>query len=147
MKTLIFYYSNRQGNTKKLLDSIAEAGDVALKDVRKKCEINLDEYDLIGFASGIYMGRFHRKVIKCAKKLPEGKNTFLIYTYGSLCEGYTDKIKTAILSKNCTIKGDFGCIGSIPSGPLKTMGNVEERHPNQNDINNAVNFYKELIKK
>lgn len=146
MKTLILYYSKHHGNTKKLLDAIAEKNDIVLFDVTKNNEIDMNEYDLIGFASGIYMGKFKTSVIKSAKNLPEGKKTFLIYTYGMLREGYTDKIEAAILSRNCTIKGKFGCLGFNTCGPFKFVGGIAKGHPDQNDIDQAVNLYKELIK-
>lgn len=54
MKTAIVYYSTHHGNTKKLLDAIAEKNEVALIDVTKQPSADISEYDRIGFASGIY---------------------------------------------------------------------------------------------
>lgn len=56
MKTAVVYYSKHHGNTKKLLDAIksASSDEITLFDVTKTPPENLEEYDLIGFASGIY---------------------------------------------------------------------------------------------
>lgn len=54
MKTVIVYYSKHHSNTKKLLDAIAVAADVDLIDVTVDKDMDLSEYDRIGFASGIY---------------------------------------------------------------------------------------------
>ena len=57
--TAIIYYSKHHGNTKKLLDAIAEADpEVELVDVTEKHELDLSRYDKIGFASGIYYNKF-----------------------------------------------------------------------------------------
>ena len=54
MKTAIVYYSKHHGNTKKLLDAIAEKHPVTLIDVTKQPDADLSGYDRVGFASGIY---------------------------------------------------------------------------------------------
>ena len=54
MKTAIVYASTHHGNTKKLLDAIAAAYEVDLIDAVKIPEKDLNRYDRIGFASGIY---------------------------------------------------------------------------------------------
>ena len=52
MKTAIVYYSKHHGNTKKLLDAIAEQAEVTLIDVLNAENTDLSEFDLVGFASG-----------------------------------------------------------------------------------------------
>ena len=60
MKTAIVYASTHHGNTKKLLDAIAAAYEVDLIDAVKIPEKDLNRYDRIGFASGIYYSKFHQ---------------------------------------------------------------------------------------
>ena len=84
MKTAVVYYSRHHGNTKKVLDAIAQRYDLTLIDAAEAASANLEEYDIIGFASGIYYSKFHKSVLEFAEKnLPEGKNVFFIYTYGA----------------------------------------------------------------
>ena len=45
MKTAIIYYSKHHGNTKKLLDAIAEKNEVTLIDVTEKPTADLTSYD------------------------------------------------------------------------------------------------------
>ena len=54
MKTAVVYYSRHHGNTKKVLDAIAQKFDITFIDASKTESADLGEYDLIGFASGIY---------------------------------------------------------------------------------------------
>ena len=63
MKTAIIYYSRHHGNTKKLLDEIARKFDVTLIDAAETDNADLTEYDVIGFASGIYYSKFHKSVL------------------------------------------------------------------------------------
>ncbi|MCI7066468.1 MAG: flavodoxin, partial [Butyrivibrio crossotus] len=60
MKTAIVYASVHHGNTKKIVDEIAKNEEVDLIDATQIKEKSLSEYDLIGFASGIYFGKFHQ---------------------------------------------------------------------------------------
>ena len=67
MKTAIVYYSTHHGNTKKLLDAIAEKNEVALIDVTKQPSADISEYDRIGFASGIYFASFAKEIKEYAE--------------------------------------------------------------------------------
>ena len=90
MKTAIVYQSYHHGNTKKLLDAIAEKYEVTLIDAEKQRDYDLSQYDRIGFASGIAVGKFYSKVLKAMKeKLPEGKEVFFIFTCGVMKDRYT----------------------------------------------------------
>ena len=82
MKTAIVYASVHHGNTKKLVEAIAaQAEDVTLIDAAKTKEMDLKDYDVIGFASGIYYSKFHQSVLNFASvNMPEYKNTFFICT-------------------------------------------------------------------
>ena len=53
MKTVICYYSCHHGNTRKVVQAMAEECGATLLDLSAGTEAHLEEYDLIGFASGI----------------------------------------------------------------------------------------------
>ena len=59
MKTAICYYSRHHGNTRQVLEAMAREGDVELIDVTTRQTVRLERYDCIGFASGVYFGKFH----------------------------------------------------------------------------------------
>lgn len=145
MKTAIIYYSKHHGNTKKLLDAIAGENEVDLIDVTANSTVDLSQYDRIGFASGIYYSKFHKTLLKFAEeKLPEGKETFFVYTYGAEKKGYTDAITAAVKKHNARILGEFGCFGFNTFGPFKLIGGIAKGHPDADDIANAKEFYKGL---
>ena len=83
MKTASVYYSAHHGNTKKLVEAVAQGRDVTLIDALAVKTADLSGYELIGFASGIYFGKFHQSVLEFAKNnLPEDKKVFFLSTYG-----------------------------------------------------------------
>ena len=109
MKTAIIYYSRHHQNTKKLLDAIATREDVCLIDAVTVKEADLSDYHLIGFASGIYYGKFHQTVLEFAQKsLPAGKKVFCLYTYGAPKDSYLRGIKEIIQQKGCQLAGSYG---------------------------------------
>lgn len=145
MKTAIVYYSKHHGNTKKLLDAIAEKHDVDLFDVTDKPPADLGGYDRVGFASGIYYSKFQKTLITFAQNnMPRGKQTFFIYTFGAKKQGYTKAIAEATESRSAEILGEYGCYGFNTFGPFKLIGGIAKGHPNADDVNNAIKFYEEL---
>jgi flavodoxin len=144
MKTAIVYYSVHHGNTKKLLDAIEKHGDVTLIEASSKLNINLSEYDLIGFASGNYYSKLHDSILHFAEKnLPSEKKVFLIYTYG-VREPNIDTIKEIVASKGAQMLGTYGCPGFDTFGPFKLIGGIAKGRPNDEDIAGAVRFFNEI---
>ncbi|HHY75619.1 MAG TPA: flavodoxin [Firmicutes bacterium] len=146
MKVAIAYYSQHHGNTKKLLDAIKEIADVELINVLERKEGDLSEYDIIGFASGIYFANFSREVIEFARNnLPNHKRVFLIMTYGVKGD-YTKEMRQVISDKACELLGTYGCRGFDTFGPLKLIGGIAKGHPDESDILGAVEFYKKIVR-
>lgn len=145
MKTAIIYYSKHHGNTKKLLDTILQQHEVTLIDATQAPIPNLNEYDRIGFASGIYYSKFHKSVLNIAKEsLPDDKNVFFIYTYGAEKAGYTSAITDAVLPHKAKILGEYGCFGFNTFGPFKLIGGIAKGHPDETELENVLKFYEGL---
>ena len=143
MKTVIIYAYVHHENTKKLVERIAEKCGATLIDAMKQREADLSEYDRIGFASGIYLSKFHQTILKfAAENLPEDKEVFLISTYG----GSTNykSIEDILKEKHAKIIGKFGCKGYDTFGPFKLVGGIAKGRPNEKDLEAAVNFMTEL---
>lgn len=145
MKTAIVYYSKHHENTKKLLDAIAGEHEVTLINITDNPTTDLSGYDRIGFASGIYYSKFQKALLKYAEEhMPEGRETFFIYTYGAEKKGYTGAITEAVSKHNAKILGEFGCFGFNTFGPFKLIGGIAKGHPDDDDLNNALKFYEAL---
>lgn len=142
MKVLIVYHSEHHDNTKKLVEAIARQGDVTLLNASENSNLNWSDYDLIGFASGIYYQKFHKDILGIAEKnLPIGKKVFFLYTCGVKRQSYADAIKQIAESKKSKIQGCYGCLGFDTFGPFKLVGGIAKGHPNDEDISSAVNFF------
>ena len=145
MKTAVCYYSRHHGNTLKVLEAMAGEGDLDLIDVTARQAVRLEEYDCVGFASGIYGFEFQEAVAAFARQyLPQGKPVFFVYTYGGI-KGTGAKALTEIArEKNCPVLGEFSCKGYDTFGPFRLVGGIAKGHPDALDLDNARKFYREM---
>ncbi len=145
MKTIICYYSRHHGNTRKVLEAMAGEGEAELVDVTARQSVRLEEYDCIGFASGIYFGAFHSGVLAFARQyLPQGKPVFFVYTYGGAKGSGAKAAEEIAVEKNCPVLGEFSCKGYDTFGPFKLVGGIAKGRPNQRDLENACQFYRDV---
>ena len=146
MTTAIIFYSKHHGNTKKVLDAIVAADtEVELVDAIEKHEMDLSGYDRIGFASGIYYGKFAEQVLNFANiNLPTGKDVFYIATAGNPTKNCFNSIVDIAKEKHSNELGRYICKGFDTFGPFKLVGGLQKGHPTDEEIQEAVKFYKEL---
>ncbi len=146
MKALVVFVSVEHGNTEKVARAI---GEVLGADIRKADEVepnSLSNYDLIGFGSGIFKGKFHPALIKLVDALPPMKSEAFIFSTG----GYGNdrehpQLKEKLRSKGVTALDGFACKGWDTYGPFKLMGGINKGRPNEEDLNRAREFAKGLI--
>ena len=145
MKTAIVFYSKHHGNTRKLLDAIAEKNEVTLVDVTNPGSVNLDEFDRIGFASGIYYGAFAKQIQSfAAANLPKNKDIFYLYTHGAPKGDFLKGMREIATGKGCREIGEYHCQGFDTFGPFKLIGGIAKGHPTEREIHCAVVFYERL---
>ena len=84
MKTLIVYASVHHQNTEKAAKVIAAELEADLVSVGHVQPGTLTGYDLIGFGSGIYGGKFHQAILHFVETLPTvtEKQAFVFSTCG-----------------------------------------------------------------
>ncbi len=145
MKSVIITASVHHGNTKKLVDAIAEKHEIDVIDATQVSSADLSEYDFIGFASGVYGFNLHKSIIEFgANNLPTNKKIFLIST-SAMNKDFSQSFMDAIADKNPTVVGKFSCTGYNTFGPFKLVGGTGKGHPNQKDLNDVVAFYEGLM--
>ena len=147
MKTLIIYSSLHHGNTEKIGRTIAEALNA---DIVKFNEVNihtLQDYDLIGFGSGIFYGKFHKSIIEFIENIPAlpDKKAFIFSTSGQGKEEYNNFIKDKLKEKGFKVLGSFACKGFDTFGPFKLIGGIAKGRPNEDDFLKAKAFAREII--
>ena len=139
MRKAIVYTSVHHGNTEKLVKRIAEECQVDLIDAIKQMNADLNDYDMIGFASGIYYSKFHQSILKFSEEnLSADKKVFLICTYGG--SAAYKSLEAILQEKKTDIIGKFGCKGYDSFGPFKLVGGIAKGHPNEKDLAEAVSF-------
>ncbi len=146
MRCAICYYSRHHGNTRKLLEAVAAGKDVELIDVTARAAFQPERYDAIGFASGVYFGKFHETVIAFLRQyLPEGARTFFLYTGGNPGRGATGAIRRAAAEKRAVVLGEYGCRGYDTYGPFKLVGGIAKGHPNEAELRAARQFFETTV--
>jgi flavodoxin len=146
MKTLIIYHSEHHGNTKKIAGVIGKtlgAEPVPASGFRSGAA---DEYDLIGFGSGIYYGKFHESLYRVLEKMPkqQGKKAFLFSTTGSKTYSMRahESFKALLADKGFTVSGEFSCLGFDTA--LSSDG-INKGKPDAGDLKAAEEFAKGLL--
>ena len=145
-KGVIVYASTHHGNTKKLAEAIADRCEAVLIDAEQVRQADLTEYDLIGFASGIDFGKFYPSVEGFLQEnLPKGKRVFFLYTCAKVNKGFTKTMQELALKKDAILLGEYGCRGYNTYGPWKLIGGMNKNHPDSEELNGAVKFYRRLL--
>jgi flavodoxin len=146
VKSLIVYESIHHGNTEKIGKVIAEylnADLIKTKDI----DVNtLDDYDLIGFGSGVYYGKLHKNILDLIDKLPtlSNKKVFIFSTSGQGKVKYNNLIEQKLIEKGVEVIGSFACKGYDTFGPFKLIGGIAKGRPNDSDVQKAEKFAKKL---
>ncbi len=146
MKTLIVCSSVHRGNTRKIAKAMA---DVLGAEVLKPDEVDmasLGAYELVGFGSGVYGGRFHKSMLELVRKIPLSKDrkAFVFSTSWRVKEEYNERMKNMLIDKGFDIAGDFCCKGFNCFGPFKLVGGLNKGRPNEEDIERARDFARKL---
>ncbi|MBI5679626.1 MAG: flavodoxin family protein [Methanobacterium sp.] len=163
MKTAIIYKSIHHGNTKKIAEAMVNALEAELFDLKDANHDIIKEYDLIGFGSGIYFSKPHKKLRKFVEDLDnvENKKAFVFSTSGSKkpsnaqrlghrksfdfrASKFNDLLKNELSKKGFEILGEFNCKGFDTWGPFKLIGGLNKGKPDEEDLKNAAEFAKSL---
>jgi len=125
--------------------------DAELKTPEEVERESLSQYDLIGFGSGIYMGKHHRSLVNFVKDIEtlSGKNVFVFYTSGfskfPTRPSFETVLTDLLTEKEAQILDIFSCRGLETVGPFKIGGGKNKGHPDETDLNDARTFAKSLI--
>jgi flavodoxin len=151
MKSLLIVISIHHDNTVKIGNAIAKVLDAKLK---KPLEVNpeeLQDYDLVGFGSGIYGAKHHKALLSLAEIIPEvnNKKVFIFSTAGITSKNKTSEdhspLKKILQSKGYVVLEDFQCKGYNTNSFLKYIGGMNKGRPNAEDLKNAEEFAKDLL--
>ena len=127
MKCLVAYVSVEHGNTEKVAKSMAQVLGADLAEAKDLDPAIIPTYDLIGFGSGIFMGKFHARLIKLINDLPPSKSkTFIFSTSGYGTTNYHEELRKLLEPKGYLNAGDFACKGWAGVGRESGVAGFEE---------------------
>jgi flavodoxin len=109
----------------------------------------LAEYDLIGFASGIYFSKHHKSLRRLVDSLPsmKGKRAFIVSTAGR-GEPWMERdhrdLKARLEAKGFVVVDEFTCYAWDTFFLLWLIGGINKGRPNEEDLKRAEEFAKKL---
>ena len=150
MKALVIYISVRHGNTEKLAKVMANALDADLLQVKQMDASMLEQYDFIGFGSGIYSGKYHKSLLDFADTLPmlRNKKAFIFSTSGlrkiRFIHDFSKPLKEKLQRKGFDVIGEFSCRGFDTSWAAMIVGGINKGRHNARDLKQAEDFARAL---
>ncbi|MHA1915565.1 MAG: flavodoxin family protein [Promethearchaeota archaeon] len=150
MKSLLVLYSYHHNNTEKVAKVFAKVLDAQIKTPQQINPEELQDYNLIGFGSGIYGAKHHKLLLDLADTLPQvtNRNAFIFST-----SAITGKAKVAedhsllrekLQSKGFMIVDEFACKGFNTNSFMKYFGGMNKGRPNAQDLEHAEQFARNL---
>ncbi|MFX1260274.1 MAG: flavodoxin family protein [Promethearchaeota archaeon] len=150
MKSLLVLFSYHHKNTEKIADVIAKVLDAQIKTPEQIKAEELQEYNLIGFGSGIYGGKHHKLLLDLADSLSRVTNREAFVFSTAALTGKAKVVKDHSLlreklqSKGYIILDDFQCKGFNTNSFLKYFGGMNKGRPNAEDLIHAEEFAQNL---
>lgn len=151
MKSLLVLFSYHHNNTEKIASVFAKVLDAEIKTPRQVNPEDLQEYNLVGFGSGIYGEKHHRTLLDLADKLPEvtDRRAFIFSTSAIMGKDKVAKdhltLREILQSKGYVIVDEFACKGFNTNSFLKYVGGMNRGRPNAEDLKHAEMFAKSLL--
>lgn len=145
-KVLILYVSVHHGNTRQVVEHLAEQEGVTAVDLLGKPLPDLTGYELIGFASGVYFQKLHQRLRKAVGEAAfgPGQQVFFLYTCGVPFGDCAKDLKGVLAEKGVPWAGTFRCRGYDTYGPWGKLGGIAKGRPNGRDLDRAAAFLRGL---
>lgn len=146
MKSLIVVISYHHNNTQKIAEAMAKVLDAQIKTPQQTNLEELQEYDIIGFGSGIDSGKHYQGLLDFADRLPQltDKKAFIFSTSALTGEDKLAKdhstLREKLQSKGFKMVDEFQCKGFNTNGFLKYFGGINKGRPDAEDLRHAEEF-------
>ncbi|WP_280299302.1 flavodoxin family protein [Nocardia neocaledoniensis] len=141
--------SSSHGNTRKVADAIGDVLGAKVVDPGEISPVELAEYDLVGFGSGVYFMALDKRLRAFVDAVPEGqgREVFVFATSGMSepsFRPYLRNLGDQLTGKGYELVGGFACRGLDTMGPLALIGGLNKGRPNVEDLTSARGFAEQL---
>jgi len=149
----IIVCSYHHNNTAKIAGKFSEVLNAQVLTPDKVIAEELQDYELIGFGSGIDSGKHYEPLLDLADRLPEvnKKPCFIFSTSGIQGKAKVEKdhslLRQKLQSKGYIILDEFSSKGFNTNSFLKYLGGINKGKPDNFDLKNAEEFALRLLKK
>jgi flavodoxin len=146
LKALLIYVSVHHGNTEKIAVSMANILDADLLQAKQADAAKLEQYDLIGFGSGVYFGKHHASLLDFVDRLPmvSNKKAFIFSTSGlrkiPFVHDFDKPLRERLRRKGFDIVAEFSCRGYDTSRAAMIVGGINRGRPSGRDLRHAEDF-------
>jgi len=162
VKSLMVLYSYHHRNTEKIAKVFAKVLDAQIRTPQQIRPEELEDYDLVGFGSGIYAEKHHTSLLHLVDNLPQvnGEKTFIFSTNGAPAmafksSGYISpnseyfaknhfQLKEKLRLKGYLVIDEFSCAGFNTNSFLKYFGGINKGRPGPKDLKRAEEFAENL---
>jgi flavodoxin len=155
MKSIVVVSSYHHKNTEKVAERIAGILDANVTPPELIETGSLAAYNLVGFGSGIYDAKHHKRLLALVDELPRANGTkaFLFSTDGMPRAVVKDEamlynkmfkdhaaLREKLRAKGYDVVGEFGCAGFNTNSFLKLFGGINKGRPDDRDLAQAAEF-------
>ena len=159
MKAILIVSSYHHGNTAKVAERMAGVLGCRVAAPQELEPRALTGFDLVGFGSGIYDARHHKRLLQLADEIPpaSGTKAFIFSTDGVPRAFFTSEawlrkktyedhtpLREKLLAKGYIIAGEFNSAGLNTNVFLKLFGGVNKGRPDSRDLALAEEFARTL---
>ncbi|MHA2027340.1 MAG: flavodoxin family protein [Candidatus Thorarchaeota archaeon] len=151
MNCILVLFSFHHNNTEKIAKVFAKVLDAEIKRPREISAEELQEYNLVGFGSGIYGEKHHRTLLDLADRLSQvtDRKAFIFSTSAIMGEDKVAQdhstLREKLVSKGYVIVDEFACKGFNTNSFLKYVGGMNKGRPNAEDLKHAEEFAQNLL--
>ena len=146
-RVAVIVSSWHHGNTRKIADAIGEQLQADVLTVDEAYAVDLSQYAIVGFGSGIYFAKHDEKLFDLVKAKPAlPRQAFLFSTAGNtlLWRLYHRGLRRLLQSRGCEVITEFKCPGWDTVGPFALFGGFYRGRPNEKDLTRAREFARKL---
>ena len=143
VKTLIVCQSVHHGNTMKVARAMAGELDAEIRTPAEVAAGDLDEFDLVGFGSGIHNQKHHASLFRLVDSLESSQaRKCFVFSTASICYlKMHQPLKAALESRGFQVLDQFISRGFMDFGWTKLwFGGINKGRPNEKDLDKARAF-------